>query len=135
MITWGLAARLGGTGVTVNAAAPGFVRTEFNRHARGFTAAMVRLFARLMAVSPAEGADTPLWVATAPELQGVTGKYFSGRKERPDRFRDQELIADLEQQCREMVANSAQRATAPGAGASSSTSAARTAAPHSGRPL
>ncbi|MBJ7607286.1 MAG: SDR family NAD(P)-dependent oxidoreductase [Candidatus Dormibacteraeota bacterium] len=43
MITWGWANRFQGTGVTVNAAAPGFVRTGFNRNARGLRAAFINL--------------------------------------------------------------------------------------------
>jgi len=36
--------------------------------------------------SPEQGADTPLWCATVPELKGVTGKYFEHRTERRCRF-------------------------------------------------
>ena len=32
--------------------------------------------------TPEQGADTAVWLATAPELEGVTGKYFADRKER-----------------------------------------------------
>ncbi len=100
MLTWGLATRLEGSGITVNAASPGFVRSGFNRHAKGMMAMMIGLSARLMAVSTAEGADTPLWAAVAPELEGVTGRYFEDRKEKDGRFRDQGPIAELEQRCR-----------------------------------
>jgi hypothetical protein len=31
--------------------------------------------------SPAQGADTAVWLATAPELEGVSGRYFSSRRE------------------------------------------------------
>jgi len=102
MLTWGLAARLEGTGVTANAAAPGFVRTDFNRHAHGFRAGMINFMARLMAVSPEKGAATPLWVTTAPELTGVTGKYFDGLKEKDGGFADRAAIADLERRCEEL---------------------------------
>jgi NAD(P)-dependent dehydrogenase (short-subunit alcohol dehydrogenase family) len=102
MLTWGLASRLAGGTVTANTASPGFVRTDFNRNARGFRAAMINLSARMMAVSPAKGADTPLWVATAPELEGVSGKHFEGRKEKEARYRDPDLIADLERRVREL---------------------------------
>jgi len=102
MLTWGLAARLEGTGVTANAAAPGFVRTDFNRNAHGFRAGMINFMARLMAVSPEKGAATPLWVTTAPELTGVTGKYFDGLKEKDGGFADQAAIADLERRCEEL---------------------------------
>lgn len=103
MLTWGQAARLAPAGVTANAVAPGFVRTDFNRHARGPRATMIGLSARLFAVSPAKGADTPLWAAVAPELLGVTGKYFIGRKEQDGRFHEPDPIADLERRCRELA--------------------------------
>jgi NAD(P)-dependent dehydrogenase (short-subunit alcohol dehydrogenase family) len=103
MLTWGLAARLDGKAVTVNGAAPGLVRTEFNQNAHGFTASMIDVMMRLFGVSPAKGADTPLWVAAAPELDGVTGKYFDDRKEKDGKFREPAAIADLERKCEEMV--------------------------------
>jgi NAD(P)-dependent dehydrogenase (short-subunit alcohol dehydrogenase family) len=102
MLTWGLAVRFEGTGLTANTAAPGFVRTEFNRNAHGFKAAMIGMSARLFGVSAAKGADTPLWVATADELSGVTGTSFAGRKAEPTKYRDPDPIADLERRCREM---------------------------------
>jgi NAD(P)-dependent dehydrogenase (short-subunit alcohol dehydrogenase family) len=104
MLTWGLASRLAddGSTVTANTASPGFVRTDFNRNAHGFRATMINLSARMMAVSPAKGADTPVWVATAPELEGVSGKHFEGRKEKEARYRDPDLIADLERRCRDL---------------------------------
>lgn len=102
MLTWGLAARFEDTGLTANTAAPGFVRTELNRNAHGFRATMINMSARLFGVSPARGADTPLWVATAAELSGVTGTSFAARKAEPAKYRDPGPIADLERRCREM---------------------------------
>jgi hypothetical protein len=43
-----------------------------------------------------------LWVATAPELEGVTGKCFAKRKPKTDAFRDPAAIMDLESACREL---------------------------------
>ncbi len=103
MLTWGLAERLAGTGVIANAAAPGFVRTEFNRNARGFTAAMIGLSSRFFAVSPEKGAETPLYVACAPELAGQSGKFFDGKREKDGRFRDPAAIRDLEERCQRML--------------------------------
>jgi NAD(P)-dependent dehydrogenase (short-subunit alcohol dehydrogenase family) len=113
MLTWGMATRLDGSGVTANAASPGFVRTDFNQHARGLMATMIGLSAKLFAVPAAKGADTPLWVAAAPELAGATGKYFEGRKEKDGKYRDAAAIADLERRCDEMIG-----AAGSGAGAS-----------------
>ncbi|HVY49510.1 MAG TPA: SDR family NAD(P)-dependent oxidoreductase [Minicystis sp.] len=104
MLTWGLAKRLEGSGVTANAAAPGFVRTNFNQNAKGFMATMLGFSAKLFAVTPAEGADTPLWAAVAPELAGVTGTYFDARKEKDGKFREPGPIADLEARCEAMLA-------------------------------
>ncbi len=103
MLTWGAARRLKGTGVTVNAAAPGFVRSSLNRSATGFTAQMIRVMSRLFAVTPDKGADTPLWVATAPDLEGITGEYFDGRKQKDGKFRDPAAIEDLESRCAQLV--------------------------------
>jgi NAD(P)-dependent dehydrogenase (short-subunit alcohol dehydrogenase family) len=114
MLTWGQAARL--QGITANAAAPGFVRTDFNQNVRGFMAAMINFSAKLFAVTPEKGADTPIWVASAPELAGVTGKYFDGRKEKDGKFRDPAVIADLERRCDEM-ASRAERGEAPASAA------------------
>jgi NAD(P)-dependent dehydrogenase (short-subunit alcohol dehydrogenase family) len=105
MLTSGLAARLAGSGVTANAAEPGFVRTDFNRNARGLRVAMIGFFNRLIGVSPATGADTPLWAAVAPELEGVTGKLFAARKTKDGKFRDTAAISDLERRCRELTAD------------------------------
>jgi hypothetical protein len=55
-------------------------------------------------VPASKGADTPLWVATAPELAGVTGKYFEGRQEKAARFRDPGPFAELEAACDKLVA-------------------------------
>lgn len=99
MLTWGLSGRLAGTGVTANAAAPGFVRTDFNRNATGVRAAMIGISARLFAVSPAKGADTPLWASVDSTLGAVTGKYFDGRVEKDGGARDADSIAELERQC------------------------------------
>lgn len=104
MLTWGLAGRCKSNEVTVNCVAPGFVRTDFNQNAQGLLARVVDLSARFFAVSPAEGADTPLWAAAAPELSGITSKYFEKRKEKDGKFREAAAISDLERRCDQMIA-------------------------------
>jgi hypothetical protein len=42
---------------------------------------------RFRAESPLEGADTAIWAAASPELHGVTGRFFSRRREVRCRFR------------------------------------------------
>jgi hypothetical protein len=60
---------------------------------------MIKLMSRLFAVTPVKGADTPLWVASEAELDGVAGKAFAARKEQPARFTDPGPIAELERLC------------------------------------
>jgi NAD(P)-dependent dehydrogenase (short-subunit alcohol dehydrogenase family) len=80
LFTRELARRLEGSGVTANALHPGFVRTEIFR-AEGATGWLVRRAADLFALSPERGAMTSLYLATSPEVEGVSGKYFD--KQRP----------------------------------------------------
>jgi NAD(P)-dependent dehydrogenase (short-subunit alcohol dehydrogenase family) len=103
MLTWGMAARFEGTGVVANAAAPGFVKTNFNQNTHGFMSAMISFSSKLFAVSPEKGADTPLWVAADGSLSTANGKYFDARKEKDGKFRETPAIADLERRCDEMV--------------------------------
>jgi NAD(P)-dependent dehydrogenase (short-subunit alcohol dehydrogenase family) len=69
--------RLDGDGVTVNALHPGFVRSEFARS--GDTGAFYSIGVRLaspFAISPGRGARTSIYLASSPEVDGVTGEYF-----------------------------------------------------------
>ena len=75
MYTYDLARRLAGTGVTVNALHPGFVASDMYRSSGGFIKLLGPVI-NLMAVSPEAGAETSIFVAASPEVEGVTGKYF-----------------------------------------------------------
>ena len=75
MYTYDLARRLAGTGVTVNALHPGFVASDMYRSSGGFIKLLGPVI-NLMAVSPEVGAETSIFVAGSPEVEGVTGKYF-----------------------------------------------------------
>lgn len=77
LFTQELAHRLAGTGVVVNAVHPGLVRgTQLLSEIRGFFPWMTNTFGR----SPEEGADTVIWLATAPEAAQETGKLWFRRK-------------------------------------------------------
>jgi NAD(P)-dependent dehydrogenase (short-subunit alcohol dehydrogenase family) len=76
LFTYELARRLEGTGVTANCLHPGFVATNI---AQRDMPDIVRLLAKpifLFGISPEEGAKTSIYLASSPEVEGVTGKYF-----------------------------------------------------------
>ncbi len=75
LFTYELARRLESTGVTVNALHPGIVATNFAMKGGGIMSLIVRLF-RPFFVGPEQGAQTGIYLATSPEVEGVTGKYF-----------------------------------------------------------
>jgi NAD(P)-dependent dehydrogenase (short-subunit alcohol dehydrogenase family) len=77
-----LARRLAGTGVTANCLHPGFVRTSFGDNNRGFWGIGIRLGKLFAAVSVPRGAETLVYLASAPEVEGITGKYFDKCRER-----------------------------------------------------
>jgi NAD(P)-dependent dehydrogenase (short-subunit alcohol dehydrogenase family) len=82
LFTYELARRLEGTGVTVNCAAPGVTRTNFGREDSGPVMRLLTPLGRPFMRSPEQGADTPLWLASSPEVEGVTGGYYASRRAR-----------------------------------------------------
>ena len=76
LFTMELARRLEGTGVSVNALHPGFVSTGFAKNNGKIIAALVSIFAPLVARSPTKGAETSIYLASSPSVEGITGKYF-----------------------------------------------------------
>ena len=83
MFTYELAKRLEGTGVTATALHPGLTSTAFSAEdpALGLLVKVLRPFMR----SPAKGADTAVYLASSPDAEGVSGKYFADRKVKKSR--------------------------------------------------
>jgi NAD(P)-dependent dehydrogenase (short-subunit alcohol dehydrogenase family) len=79
LFTYELARRLSGTGVTVNALHPGTVATGFGENNRGGMRVAMQIF-HLFSLTPEQGADTIIYLASSPEVAGVTGKYWEKRK-------------------------------------------------------
>jgi NAD(P)-dependent dehydrogenase (short-subunit alcohol dehydrogenase family) len=75
LFTRALAKRLEGTTVTATCLHPGFVRTSFARDMPPFPRSLFRLVSRF-ARSPEKGAETLVYLATSPEVQGASGGYY-----------------------------------------------------------
>lgn len=80
LFTYELAQRLNGTAVTVNCVDPGIVRTNLGRHFPFFFRIALTLMWPFMA-TPEKGAETSIYLATSPQVGGITGKYFANKKE------------------------------------------------------
>jgi NAD(P)-dependent dehydrogenase (short-subunit alcohol dehydrogenase family) len=80
LFTYELARRLEGTGVTVNALHPGLVASRFATNLGGL-ARRLHPLARPFMLSPAQGARTIVYLASSPEVQGVTGRYFVSERD------------------------------------------------------
>lgn len=75
LFTRELARRLAGSGVTANSLHPGFVATRFGDQTGGLISFGVRI-AKRFALSPEQGAETLVYLASSPEVAGMTGEYF-----------------------------------------------------------
>lgn len=81
LFTYELARRLEGTSVSANALHPGLVATRFGSNNTGLS--WIWTFVNLFALSAEEGAQTPIYLAASPEVEGVTGRYFYQSKALP----------------------------------------------------
>lgn len=82
-----LARRFAGSERTANAVRPGVIRTKLQCHMNPLMTAVFATFGPIALKSVAEGAATGVYVATRPELAGVSGQYFADcnlARPRPD---------------------------------------------------
>lgn len=77
MFTYELARRLEGTGITVNALHPGTVGAGIGSNNSVWYARPVLALFRLFATAPEKGARTSIYLASSPEVAGVSGEYFT----------------------------------------------------------
>jgi retinol dehydrogenase 14 len=82
LFTYELARRLQATSVTANALHPGVVRTSFGAEDPGRVQRLFLPFVRPFMKAPAQGAATSIHLASAPDLEQVTGRYFANGKPR-----------------------------------------------------
>jgi retinol dehydrogenase 14 len=79
LFTFELARRLAGTGVTANAMHPGLVATGFGAQ-NGRLWQWLYVYINAVGRTPAQGADTLTYLATSPEVEGVTGQFYFERR-------------------------------------------------------
>jgi retinol dehydrogenase 14 len=77
LFTRELERRLRGSGVTAHALHPGVVNTAFGAEDPGHTQRLLLPLLRPLMKSPARGAATSIHVASSPDVEGVTGRYFA----------------------------------------------------------
>jgi NAD(P)-dependent dehydrogenase (short-subunit alcohol dehydrogenase family) len=104
MLTWAFARWLDGSGVTANAMTPGLI-TETGLYRNAEPELITRLTQYSGGRTSAQGADTAIWLASAPELEGVTSKFFVDRKEKKCEFRNIKNEERLWNICEELVNN------------------------------
>ena len=79
LFTRELTRRLAGTGVTATCLHPGVVRTGFGRKGPAFIRTSLKV-GRYLLLSPERGADTAVWLAASPEVDGQSGGYYVKRR-------------------------------------------------------
>src|SRR3989449_7764579 len=81
LFTYELAVRLKRTGVTANCLHPGAVATNIWSRPLGRAGFIMKL-PRLFMTGPEGGAKTPVYLASSSDVEGVSGKYFTNKKEK-----------------------------------------------------
>jgi len=75
-----LARRLQGTGVTANSVHPGVVRTNFGSEDQAGFFRIISPVVRPFLKTPKQGARTPIYLSSSPEVEAITGQFFANRK-------------------------------------------------------
>jgi NAD(P)-dependent dehydrogenase (short-subunit alcohol dehydrogenase family) len=108
MLTWALARRLKGSRVTANAMTPGLI-TETGLYRNAEPALVKRLTGYSGGRTSAQGADTAVWLASSPEVEGLSGRFFEEREELPCEFRNKRAEEKLWRLCGELVGSPTDR--------------------------
>ena len=82
LFSYELAERLKDKPITVNALHPGFVASKFGHNNSGLKVWLLKLSQKLKAINVNDGAETSIFLASSPEAQNISGKYFYKKKEK-----------------------------------------------------
>ena len=103
LLTWALARRLKGTGVTANAMTPGLI-TETELYRNAAPELVQRLTQYSGGRTSAQGADTAVWLASDPAFEKVSGRFYEDREEVECEFRNKQAEEKLWKICEELTA-------------------------------
>ncbi len=114
MYTRSLAVRLGGTGATANCLHPGAVATNIWAGAPAIAKPILAVAKKLFMITPAEGGATLTYLATSPEVEGLSGGYYEKNriKEPSELAHDEAVTRRLVETSRELVGLSSSRGSA-----------------------
>ena len=71
------------SGVTVNALHPGNVKTNIlAKDGQNLLASFIGFIGQFFFVTPEQGAETSVYLATSDEVAGISGKYFANKREK-----------------------------------------------------
>ena len=112
LFTYELARRLENTGITANCLHPGVVMTGFGKNNSGMIGNLFGVFqavGRPFLLTPEKGAQTSIYLASSPDVEGVTGKYFAKSREQQSNAvsHDQDVARRLWEVSEEMIASGA----------------------------
>ncbi len=94
LFSYELARRLEGTEIMVNAVHPGLVNTGFGDNMTGIIRPVFKLMKTLAGRTPQKGAETLVYLASSPEVAGISGKYWFDKKQ----LRSSDISYDRDQQ-------------------------------------
>ena len=83
LFAYELARRLDSRRVTANALHPGHVATDMWRTNFPLIGPVLKWVMGFFALTPEQGADTAIYLASSPEVEGISGKYFADREAVP----------------------------------------------------
>ena len=82
LFSYELARRLAGRGVTANALHPGVVSTGFGSEDPGRLQKLIMPVGRFLLKTPEKGAETSIYLASSPDVEGVSGRFFVNSKQK-----------------------------------------------------